>query len=304
LHWFDAAIGAAGPLPEKKLVYIAPGTPTAALAQQLRQAGVIGNPFVFRLEAQLQSRLRPLKAGEYMVPAHISILDLVTVLQSGKTFERKITIPEGLTSPEIVQLLDKETALKGDVAAVPPEGSLLPNTYEFSYGDTRESLLARMQKAMKAELAALWTKRAAKYPLTEQQAVVLASVVEKETGVAPERGRIAGVFFNRLKRGIPLQSDPTVIFALTQGQQPLGRPLTADDLKTPSPYNTYVTAGLPPAAICNPGVAALKAALDPEKNDYLYFVANGQGGSSFSKTLQQHKRDIAAWLRARRAEKK
>ncbi len=303
-HWFDAAINAQGPLPAQKLVYIPPGTATGVMARALEKEDVIGSARAFRIEARLQGRIAPLKAGEYDIPAHISILDLVTLLQSGKTYQRKVTIPEGLTSPDIVRILDNEKALAGAIAPMPPEGSLLPNTYDFSYGDTRMSLIRRMQAAMKEEMAALWTKRAPNLPVTEQQAVILASIVEKETGRASDRARIAGVFYNRLKRGIPLQSDPTVIFALTQGQDPLGRSLTAADLKIKSPYNTYAVAGLPPGAICNPGVAALEAALNPAQTDDFYFVANGSGGSTFAKTLQQHKRDIDKWLRARRAGEK
>ncbi len=303
IHWFDAAINAAGPLEAAKLVYIAPDTNTRAMAQQLVKEGVIADPRAFRYEARLQSRITPLKAGEFSIPAHISILDLVTLLQSGKTYQHRITIPEGLTSAEVVALLDQQSALKGTVAQLPAEGSLLPNTYDFSYGNTRASLIRRMQKAMQDELAALWTQRAPDLAINEQQAVILASIVEKETGRASDRARIAGVFFNRLKRGIPLQSDPTVIYALTRGKQMLGRSLTAADMKFQSPYNTYLVTGLPPTPICNPGVAALKAVLNPEKNKYLYFVANGTGGSTFSETLQQHKRDIAQWLHVKRAQK-
>ncbi len=303
VHWFDAAISAAGPLAQTKLVYIAPDTNSRVMARQLLHEGVIASARAFRIEARLQSRITPLKAGEYRIPAHISILDLITLLQNGKTHQRKITIPEGLTSAEVVQLLDQQSALTGTVSPLPAEGSLLPNTYDFSYGSTRMGLIRRMQRAMQEEMAALWTQRAPDLSINAQQAVILASIVEKETGKASDRARIAGVFFNRLARGIPLQSDPTVIFALTQGLHPLGRSLTAADMKIKSPYNTYLVAGLPPGAICNPGVAALKAVLNPEKNKYLYFVTDGAGGSNFSETLQQHKRDIDQWLRAKKAPK-
>ncbi len=176
-HWFDAAINAQGPLPAQKLVYIPPGTATGVMARALEKEDVIGSARAFRIEARLQGRIAPLKAGEYDIPAHISILDLVTLLQSGKTYQRKVTIPEGLTSPDIVRILDNEKALAGAIAPMPPEGSLLPNTYDFSYGDTRMSLIRRMQAAMKEEMAALWTKRAPNLPVTEQQAVILASIV-------------------------------------------------------------------------------------------------------------------------------
>ena len=196
---------------------------------------------------------------------------------------------------EIVELLKKEAVLTGAVDPLPPEGSLLPETYKFSYGDTRQGIIERMKKSMQEEMTALWSKRAADFPLSESEAVVLASIVEKETALPAERPRVAGIFLNRLHKGIPLQSDQTVIYALTLGQSVLTRPLTYADLRRPSVYNTYVATGLPPTPIANPGKATLAAVLNPEKNDYIYFVANGTGGHSFAKTLQEHNRNVAKW---------
>jgi UPF0755 protein len=265
------------------------------MAAQLQSASVIDDPLAFRLDAKLQARLEGLKAGEYQFQPHMNIAEVIALMQSGKIYQHKITIPEGLMSVEIIDLLKKEPALTGDIPLLPAEGSLLPETYKFTYGDKRQAIIERMKKSMQDEMAAIWTKRAADYPLSEQEAVVLASIVEKETALPNERRRIAGVFLNRLKKGIPLQSDPTVIYALTLGQNVLGRTLTYDDLKKPSPYNTYIASGLPPAPIANPGKATLAAVLNPEKNDYIYFVADGSGGHAFSKTLQEHNRNVAKW---------
>jgi UPF0755 protein len=295
LRWFNNEVQSPGPLTAEKLVYIAPGTHTKSMAAQLRDAGIIGSTLAFRLEARLQGRIEGLKAGEYQFAPHISIIDAIVLLQSGKTYQHKITIPEGLMSLEIVNLLNKEQVLTGTINPIPPEGSLLPETYKFSYGDTRQSVINRMKKSMQDTMDALWQKRAPDLLLSEQEAVVLASIVEKETGLAAERPRVAGVFLNRLRKGIPLQSDPTVIYALTMGQSILGRPLTHDDLKKPSPYNTYLASGLPPAPIANPGKASLAAALNPEKNDYIYFVADGSGGHAFAKTLQEHNNNVTKW---------
>jgi UPF0755 protein len=295
VRWFDNATTSPGPLAAAKLVYIPPGIRTKGMAAKLLDAGVIDSDLAFRLDARLQGRLEGLKAGEYQFQPRMSIADVIVLLQSGKTYQHKITIPEGLMSVEIVALLNKEPVLTGVIDPLPPEGSLLPETYKFSYGDTRQSVISRMKKSMQDAMDALWQKRAADFPLTEPETIVLASIVEKETGVAAERPRVAGVFLNRLKKGIPLQSDPTVIYALTLGQSVLNRPLTTADLKKPSPYNTYLASGLPPAPIANPGKASLAAVLNPEKNDYIYFVADGSGGHAFATTLEEHNRNVAKW---------
>ncbi len=295
VFWFNDAIKAPGPLGVEKTVYIAPGTRTKGMASKLYEEGVIGNSPAFRIDGRLQGRIEGLKAGEYLFQPHMSITDVITLLQSGKNYQHKITIPEGLMSVEIVGLLNKEPVLTGTIDTLPPEGSLLPETYKFSYGDTRQSVLARMKKSMQDTLDTLWQKRAANLPLSEPEAIVLASIVEKETALAAERPRVAGVYLNRLRKGMLLQSDPTVIYALTLGQSVLARPLTYADLKKPSPYNTYLASGLPPTAIANPGKASLAAVLNPEKNDFIYFVADGSGGHAFAVTLPEHNHNVAKW---------
>lgn len=302
--WLYTAAMAAGPLEADKRVYIESGSSVSVMADTLERQNVIGDGFAFRIVARIANRRASLKAGEYEFPAHASIASVVAILQGGKTYQHQITVPEGLTSAEIVALLQQEPVLQGAVTDVPPDGSLLPETYNFSYGDTRQTLLDRMMKAMQVETAAAWAKRAPDLALSSvAEAVTLASVVEKETGVASERPRIAGVFLNRLRGGIPLQSDPTVIYALTKGAGALPRALTTRDLKVESPYNTYLVRGLPPGPIANPGRAALDAVLHPEKNDFIYFVADGTGGHVFSKTLKEHENNVRKWRQLQRAGK-
>lgn len=296
LRWLNTEIQAPGPLTAEKLVYIEPGSSIKAVTLKLLDAGVIQNNLAFMIEARLENYKKELQAGEYQFPAQISIQDTVTLLQSGKTYQRQITIPEGLMTIEILELLKNETALTGTVEPPPPEGSLLPETYNFSYGDTRQSLVGRMKTAMQKELDTLWQSRNPETLLkTPQEAVTLASIVEKETGLAAERPRVAGVFINRLRKHIPLQSDPTVIYAVTEGKEKFERALTFKDLKSPSPYNTYMAVDLPPTPIANPGKASLAAVFNPEKNDYIYFVADGTGGHAFAKTLKEHNNNVARW---------
>jgi len=241
-----------------------------------------------------------LKAGEYEFPARISVLDIIALLRTGKSVVHKLTIPEGLTNADIARLLDAEPLLTEATGTTPAEGRLFPATYHFSYGDSRPQLLDHMARLAQQTLQELWAKRAPGLPFaTPEQALTLASIVEKETGLAIERPRVAGVFINRLRQGIKLQSDPTVIYALTQGKAALKRGLTSADLTFPSPYNTYFTMGLPPAPIANPGRAALEAVLHPEKHEFLYFVADGSGGHAFAKTLDEHNKNVARWRKLR-----
>jgi UPF0755 protein len=220
---------------------------------------------------------------------------VLSLLREGRTVVRHLTIPEGLTTVEILALLDDAPGLSGD-RSPPAEGTLLPETYNYSWGDSRAGMMARMQKAMAETLAKLWASRAAGLPLaTPEAAVTLASLVEKETALAAERPRVAGVFVNRLRLGMRLQSDPTVVYALTAGKGPLGRELTRADLEVPSPYNTYRIDGLPPGPIANPGRAAIAAALQPLASRELYFVADGSGGHAFASTLEEHNRNVTRW---------
>ena len=245
-----------------------------------------------------------LRFGEYEIPAGASMQDILTLLNRGGNVLRQVVVPEGLTSWQVVELLNAREELAGEVPAVPAEGSLAPAGYDFQRGDAREGLIARMQAGQEAILDAAWASRAPDLPLaSEEELLTLASIVEKETGVAEERQRVAAVFVNRLRRGMRLQTDPTVIYGITEGKGTLGRGLRASELATATPYNTYVRAGLPPTPIANPGRASIEAAANPEASDYLYFVADGSGGHAFARTLEEHNANVANWRRveARRA---
>jgi len=288
-------ITAPGPLAEPHTVLINPGQGVLDIGAELQAEGVVASPWLFALVAGLTGPDH-LKAGEYLFEAHLSLEQVVGLMRRGRTVVHRLTVPEGLTSAQVVALLQAEPLLAGEVGPVPAEGTLLPDTYNFSRGDQRSALILRLRTAMAAALSQAWAQRAPHLPFkTPAEAVTLASVVEKETGRPGERPLVAGVFINRLASGMPLQSDPTVIYALTNGAGPLGRPLSRADLQLESPYNTYRIPALPPGPIANPGRAALQAVLHPEAHSYLYFVADGTGGHAFAATLEQHNQNVAAW---------
>ncbi len=289
-----------GPLAQGTTLAIPRGAGSEAIAQQLSQAGIVADRTLFSLAARIAARQEPLKAGEYRFSARISSIDAIRLLQSGKTVIRRLTVAEGLTTRQIVRQLLATEGLDGSIDPIPAEGSLLPETYHFSYGDQRQAIVERMQRAMRDALAALWADRSVGPVIkTPEQAVVLASVVEKETGIPTERPRIAAVFLNRLAAGMRLQSDPTVVYVVGGGL-PLGRALTRADLQMPSPYNTYLTDGLPPTPIANPGRAALSAVMRPASSEEFYFVADGTGGHVFARTLEEHNRNVQRWRKLRR----
>lgn len=291
-----------GPLRQPTAIIVERGTGLNALAADLQEAGIIDNQYILRLGSAILGDDAALRFGEYEVPAGASAAEVLALIRSGQTVRYRLTIPEGLTSFEIVERLRGESALTGEIAAVPPDGTLLPETYFYQRGMTRQDLLDQMSAAMDETIAELWPERADGLPFdTVQQAVILASIVEKETGVAGERSEVAGVFVNRLQAGMLLQTDPTVIYAVTDGQGPLGRPLTRADLRLDDPYNTYVHPGLPPGPIANPGRAAIEAALNPATTDNLYFVADCSGGHAFARTNAEHNRNVADYRRLRDA---
>lgn len=293
-----AAIGGLflpGPLTEDKTVIVPHGARVRDVAEMLDQEGAVYSPLLFRFAAKVMA-LGNLKAGEYKLNADISTVEVVAMIHEGRSVVRLFTVAEGLTSQEIARLLTAMPELAGEAGAVPAEGSMLPESYRYIYGDSRAGMVARMQKAMQETLDELWAKRDPSLPImTPEQALVMASVIEKETGKAAERPRIAGVFYNRLRYHMRLQSDPTVIYAIQRAKGFMDHDIEHADLSFPSPYNTYVNDGLPPKPICNPGRAALEAALHPETNDYLYFVADGTGGHVFAKNLAEHNQNVARW---------
>lgn len=291
---------APGPAAQPVTLVIAPGSGVSGIGGALQKAGVVADARLFRLFAAASDQARDLQAGEYEFPARASYADVLAQLAAGRTLTRFLTIPEGLTSVEVLALVNQAEAMRGAPSSAPPEGALLPETYDYTWGADRSAMLARMAAAMEKTLAELWTRRAADVPLkAPQEALVLASIVEKETGIAGERRKVAGVFVNRLRLGMPLQADPTVIYALTLGRAPLGRALTRADWQFESPYNTYRIRGLPPGPIANPGRASIEAALNPERHDYIYFVADGSGGHAFARTLDEHNRNVARWRAVR-----
>ncbi len=300
--WVYSMFSQPGPLATETTVIIPKGSGIGRIAGLLSERGVISNALLFRVGAAARGATTSLRAGEFLIPAYVSSNDVLEILRSGKTIVRRLTVAEGLTTREVLNRVFRTEGLTGQITSRPDEGRLLPETYHFSYGDSREGLVKRMRVAMNKTLGELWTNRKANVPYrTPSEALVMASIVERETGLVAERAKVAGVFVNRLNRGMRLQSDPTVIYGLMGDSGSLGRRLTRKDLAYDHPYNTYIHGGLPPGPIANPGRAALQAALNPAETDALYFVANGTGGHAFARTLKEHNRNVAAWRKIRRS---
>ena len=304
--WGSSQLRMPGPLKQEVVITIERGQGVSSIADTLKAQGIITHPFLFKVVVRFSGRHTDLKAGEYQFEAGVAMASIITRLIEGRVVLRQFTVPEGFTSWQVVELLKKTEGLSGAVTEIPAEGSLLPETYSFTKDEPRAAKIAQMQAAMARTIDELWEKRSPEIAVKDKrEAVILASIVEKETGVAYERARIAGVFENRLRKGMALQTDPTVIYALTNGRiqtggmGPLGRRLLSKDMQIDSPYNTYKYAGLPPGPIANPGREAIAAVLNPEKNDYIYFVADGTGGHIFAATLDEHNANVAKWRKIR-----
>lgn len=283
-----------GPLRQEVTLTIAKGTPAMAVAEQLAQSGVVFDPWSFLLGMRIKE-WSP-KAGEYRFSPMMRGEDVAKMLHEGKTIVYRLTVAEGMTSRQIVDILRAVDVLDGDIDTIPPEGSLLPETWYFSRGDSRAEVLARMQKGMTQTLETLWQGRLPDFPLkSKEEAVTLASIVERETGVAAERPLVAAVFLNRLRKKMRLQSDPTVVYGLSDGLGTLGRPIRRSDLDNPHPWNTYQKDGLPPTPIANPGRASLEAVFHPADSQALYFVADGTGGHVFAQNLDDHNNNVRKW---------
>jgi UPF0755 protein len=299
--WEEQYFAQAGPSAAPQTLVITPGSGLNAIAGALARAGVVENALLFRLGVLRRGHGAQLKAGEYAFPPHASEAQIMDMLIAHRVVGHRITVAEGLTSDAAVALVKADPVLTGDVTVV-PEGSLLPETYIFERGTTRAELLQRMHQAQEKLLAELWPKRKDGLPfVTVEDALKLASIVEKETAISAERPHVAAVFINRLNRGMKLESDPTIIYGLTKGV-PLGHALRQSELATPNPFSTYQIAGLPPTPICNPGRDAIAAVLNPADSDDLYFVADGSGGHVFARTMAEHIRNVAQWRKVQQTQ--
>ena len=286
---------APGPLLEERVVNIPQRAGKRDIADILNKEGVTDvNPWVFIASVFALKASSELKPGEYAFQKNASLRDVIATMVDGKVVQHAVTIPEGLTSEQIVGRLSENDIFTGSVHEIPREGTLLPETYKFPRGTSRDQVIQRMQREQKRVVADIWERRSPDLPVkTPEQLVTLASIVEKETGKPDERSRVAAVFVNRLKQRIKLQSDPTIIYGLVGGKGTLGRPIKRSEITTPSPYNTYVIDGLPPGPISNPGRASLEAAANPARTRDLYFVADGSGGHAFTETYDQHQKNVA-----------
>ena len=294
--WFDFT--APGPLTQKKIVQLPKTADRAAIAVALKEQGVITDATIFSAAAALNEyRHAKLKTGEYEFPAGASMADVLSTITRGAFVTYKVTVPEGWTSQMVVNRLNEQEQMDGTIAQVPAEGSLLPETYIVTRGYSREKLLGEMAAAQTKLLDQEWSRLPPDNGViaTKNDLVTLASIVEKETGVAEERPLVASIFINRLKQHMRLQSDPTVIYGIVGGKGKLDHPLTRTELDTPNPYNTYAIDGLPAGPIANPGKAAIEAVLNPAPSSYLYFVANGSGGHAFATSLEEHNANVKKW---------
>nr|WP_321525387.1 endolytic transglycosylase MltG [uncultured Cohaesibacter sp.] len=286
-----------GPLKQEKTILVSGGTGLGTIAEILERQNVISDQTIFNYGVQIYRQDTKLKAGEYLFSPGVSMMQVMQILTSGKSILHSVTIPEGYTSYQIAQVLEENDILVGPLKELPAEGTLLPETYKFSRGTTRQEMVDRMADAHQRAVNEIWSRRSPDLPLkTKEELVTLASIVEKETGKASERTRVAGIFINRLNQGIKLQSDPTVIYGIFGGQgKPKDRPIFRSDLDKKTDYNTYIIPGLTPGPIANPGRASLEAVANPSRTKELYFVADGTGGHVFSETLKQHNENVRRW---------
>ncbi len=297
--FFAAGWYGSGPLEDDTPFIVPSGSTLTAIAGQLEEKGAIDSADGFLLQAKLLGGGDPVQAGEFLLPAGASSSTILDMFQTGGVIRRFITIPEGMPSILVHEKLMAETLLTGDVA-VPAEGSILPNTYDFERGEPRAAVVKRMTEAMDKTLAELWEGRGADIAVkTPQEAVILASIVEKETGIASERGMVAGLYSNRVKTGMMLQADPTIIYPITKGK-PLGRRIRQSEISAINDYNTYSMVGMPKGPITNPGRESIAAVLNPDKTDAIFMVADGSGGHAFAVTLEQHNANVEKWFAIRR----
>ncbi len=296
LAYVSSRLTEPGPLKSEKVVFIAPRTEVSEIIDQLEKAGVVDQPTVLKAFLVIDRKWSQVKAGEYLFKEHASLNDVIDTLVSGREVLHSVTIPEGLTSEQIVERLRQNDLLTGEIVEIPPEGTLLPETYRVRRGQARASIVRLMRDQQTRVLDQIWERRSPELPVrSKMELLTLASIVEKETGRSDERTRVASVFYNRLRRGIKLQSDPTIVYGLVGGKGTLGRPIQKDEITKATRYNTYVIPALPPGPIANPGRASLEAVANPSRTNDLFFVANGTGGHTFAESLEQHNRNVVRW---------
>ena len=285
------------PITESVVVEMPTGGNINTLAENLQKAGAVKYPLWVKFVSRIYGYDRRLKAGEYQLVAGMSLIDVLDKVSSGQAVLHRLTLPEGLTTAQMLKLIANDDMLSGEITEPVKEGEMLPETYTFHKNTTRDEVIRQAKSALQKALNQAWNGRAENLPLNSpDELLTLASIIEKETSVTSERGKIASVFVNRLNKGMLLQTDPTVIYAITEGKSDLGRSLKRADLSVDSPYNTYKYAGLPPTPICNAGLQALQAAAHPEDTPYLYFVASGDGDHNFATSLNEHNRNVQSWL--------
>ncbi len=288
LHLFEPVY-----IGKNKVIHVKKGENANNIAKILYENGIVNHDLIFSLAIKYLQKEKNIRYGEYAMPETANVLEIIEVLTSGQTIRHSITFPEGMTSWQIVEKLNKDKRFKTLIDVVPSEGTLLPETYMFSRGADRNDIITKMQIAQKKFIDEHWDKKQEGLPfVSKREAIILASMIEKETGKPEERSLVAGVFVNRLKKKMRLQSDPTIIYGITFGKGDLGRPIRKSEIKKRSDYNTYVIKGLPKGPIANPGKAAILAALNPAKTDKFYFVASGDGGHHFSKSYKEHRKNV------------
>lgn len=301
IAWGVNAYRAPGPHGDDRMVMVPKGAGVATITKALDDAGVIRDPMIFRLGVRYSGQGGSMKFGEYQVPAGASMEEVAALLVSGRTVQHPLTVPEGWTVWQVAEAVRAMDVLEGEIETMPPEGMIAPDTYNVQRGQTRQEVLDRMTAVQARILDVAWENRAPDLPLeSKEEALILASIIEKETGIGGERAVIGGVFVNRLRRGMRLQTDPTVIYGITKGEGVLGRGLRRSELDRRTDWNTYQIDGLPPTPIANPGKEAIAAAVMPAETDALYFVADGTGGHAFASSLAEHNRNVAAWRRIER----
>jgi UPF0755 protein len=300
LGWLVAGWYSSGPLQRDTAFVVPDGSSLGGVAARLQKEGAIRSADAFRLRARIFGAGAPIKAGEFMLPKGASPSQILSIIQGDEVLRRFVTVPEGMPSIMVYERLMANTQLSGSIP-VPPEGSILPDTYEIERGESRQAVLLRMQAAMQRTMAELWAKRSSSTAVaTPQAALSLAAIVEKETGKPSERRTVAGLYSNRLRQGIMLQADPTIIYPITKGK-PLGRRIRQSEIQAVNDYNTYSMVGLPKGPITNPGRASIEAVLNPAQTDVLYMVADGTGGHLFARTLAEHNANVERWFTIRRS---